>query len=192
MNQSESFGTLTSELSERRLSPSLMQLEIRSALAEFLRGELRGLDELRMLAKSAPTETSRAIREFMLTRELTDRSNEFIELLVRIEGLGAVESWIVHGWPEFSHQTKQKVIYPWASDPNGMSIGLAVYLFEHPASTVKERQLLVACLSTSARGRGFEPLVLDLTSRIGRFEDPKLQQALEDFIAGIRQEFMPG
>jgi hypothetical protein len=164
-----------------------MQPEISTAFAKFLKCDPEGFDELRVLADSKPAETSGGIREFILNAEPHDYTDELMALLVRIEGLEAVESWIVAGWPEFSGQTKLKIIYPWSHDPAGMSTGLALRLFESPASTVRERHSIFAGLAVTARNRGVESLVLELASRIGRYEDAIKERQLESFIADVKQ-----
>lgn len=161
------------------------------AMTDVRQGKSGAYDRLEVLANSNPAEVSQAIRGYVLAVDVNNHIDDapfFISELARINGFAAVADWIRGIWPYCEQLARDKVCY-WAHAHDGMPTELAIELFSHPKSSVRERHWLAAGLALTAKVRHAESIVLELLPRIGTYDDRIQQESLDEFVQDVRRSF---
>ncbi len=146
------------------------------------------LAEIRTDLINEPDSYRKLIQELLASEQLRDDITiavELMTLLVEHSVREDVETWVLDTWADMGHVERRRVIAAF-HDPQLLGTSVAEDLFYSASSGVAERHSILAALAVSARPRQCEQLVVELTPKVGRYEDSTRQAGLEAFAHMVR------
>jgi len=129
--------------------------------------------------------------EFLLNsgrREDVSLSAAVYRSIVMSLGRNTFEQQLRTRWSEYPEYARCNVVYC-VADPEGPSIELSRFIFEHETATVEEKHLVVAGLSSTAKQRKCHAELIEMLDHIGTYAEPEKQKILDRFITSIRETF---
>lgn len=168
-----------------------MDTTAKEPAVRLIRQEPSIYNELRQLAETnrelCATISSAILQSDLMYKRLGE-CIFLLEVLNKTWGRSYLEDWILQNWPHMSSDMRDKISYG-AYSPEALSTDFVTHLFLSPASSVRDKHLLLAGLASSAEKRGCDSLVLQLATDLASSVDVAKEPSLEAFLRSVVESF---